>query len=100
VLENKVSEIIEQLREASQIEDIVLLDYETNCDVLNPKKPLSHAFLVKSYVEGHYPNTIDLYQELEQRKLNPVEEMPKKKSTKSRTKKNQNIKDDNQKTLF
>lgn len=100
VLENKVSEIIERLKEASQKEDIVLLDYETNCDVLNPKKPLSHAFLVKAYVEGHYPKATDLYKELEQRKLKPVEEKPKKKATKPRTKKTQNKKDDNQTTLF
>jgi len=100
VLENKVSEIIERLKEASQNEDIVLLDYETNCDVLNPKKPLSHAFLVKAYVEGHYPKVTDLYKEIEQRKLNPVEEKPKKKATKPRTKKTQNKKDDNQTTLF
>lgn len=100
VLENKVSEIIERLKEASQKEDIVLLDYETNCDVLNPKKPLSHAFLVKAYVEGHYPKATDLYKEIEQRKLNPVEEKPKKKATKPRTTKTQNKKDDNQTTLF
>lgn len=100
VLENKVSEIVERLKEASRKEDIVLLDYETNCDVLNSKKPLSHAFLVKAYVEGVYPKATDLYKELEQRKLNPVEEKPKKKATKPRTKKTQNKKDDNQTTLF
>ena len=77
-----------------------MLDYETNCDVLNPKKPLSHAFLVKAYVEGFYPKAIELYQELEQRKLNPQEEKPKKKTTKPRTKKTPNKKDDNQTTLF
>jgi|JI10StandDraft_1071094.scaffolds.fasta_scaffold01536_25 hypothetical protein len=100
VLQNKVSEIIERLKEASQKEDIVLLDYETNCDVLNPKKPLSHAFLVKAYVEGNYPNATELYQALEKRKLNPVEEKPKKKATKPRTKKSKNKKHDNQTTLF
>lgn len=55
VLENKVQNIIERLKEASQTKDIVLLDYNTNCDVDDPKKPLSHAFLVKAYVEGIYP---------------------------------------------
>ena len=55
VLENKVQNIIERLREASQTKGIVLLDYNTNCDVDNPKQPLSHAFLVKAYVEGIYP---------------------------------------------
>lgn len=100
VLENKASEIIERLKEASQKEDIVLLDYETNCDVLNPKKPLSHAFLIKAYVEEVYPKAIDLYQELEQRRLNPQVEKPKKKLPKLRAKKTKNKKDDNQITLF
>lgn len=55
VLENKVVDIIERLREASKTKTIVLLDYNTNADVENPKKPLSHASLVKAYVEGLYP---------------------------------------------
>ncbi len=55
VLENKVVDIIERLREASKTKTIVLLDYDTNADVENPKKPLSHASLVKAYVEGGYP---------------------------------------------
>jgi hypothetical protein len=100
VLENKVSDIIERLKEASQNEDIVLLDYETNCDVLNPKKPLSHAFLIKAYVEEVYPKAIDLYQELEQRRLNSQIDKPKKKLPKLRAKKTKNKKDDNQITLF
>ncbi|MDF9829488.1 hypothetical protein [Parabacteroides sp. PF5-6] len=55
VLEHKVKKIIERLREASQTRTIVLLDYDTNSDVDNAKKPLSHAFLIKAYVEGLYP---------------------------------------------
>ena len=55
VLENKVPQIIERLREASKTRTIILLDYDTNADVENPKKPLSHASLVKAYVEGLYP---------------------------------------------
>jgi len=60
VLENKVQFIIERMRDASKEQDIVLLDYETNDDVLNSKKPLSHAFLVKAYVEGNYPSAESL----------------------------------------
>jgi hypothetical protein len=56
ILENKVQYIIERLRDVSKEQDIVLLDYETNSDVLNAKKPLSHAFLVKAYLEGNYPS--------------------------------------------
>lgn len=55
VLENRVSDIVQRLREASKSKTIVLLDYDTNSDVENPKKPLSHAFLIKAYVEGIYP---------------------------------------------
>ncbi len=55
VLENKVANIIERLREASKTSTIVLLDYDTNADVENAKKPLSHASLIKAFVEGIYP---------------------------------------------
>lgn len=55
VLENKVYGIIEKLRLASKTKTIVLLDYDTNSDVENLKKPLSHASLIKAYVEGIYP---------------------------------------------
>ena len=55
VLENKVPHIIERLREASKTKTIVLLDYDTNADVENAKKPLSHASLIKAYAEGIYP---------------------------------------------
>lgn len=55
VLENKVSHIIERLRNASKESTVVLLDYNTCCDVDSPSKPLSHAYLIKAYVEGIYP---------------------------------------------
>lgn len=55
VLENKVMHIIERLREASRTKTVILLDYDTNADVDNPRKPLSHASLVKAYAEGIYP---------------------------------------------
>lgn len=100
VLENKVVEIIDRLKEASKKDDIVLLDYETNCDVLNTKKPLSHAYLVKAYVEGTFPQEKDLYSELDFRKSEPLVEKTKinKTSSKSRRTKNKNL--DNQTTLF
>lgn len=55
MLENKAMYIIERLRKASETKTIVLLDYDTNADVENPAKPLSHASLVKAYAEGIYP---------------------------------------------
>lgn len=55
VLENKVADIIDRLREASKTKTIVLLDYDTNADVENARKPLSHASLIKAYADGIYP---------------------------------------------
>ena len=55
MIENKVMPIIKRLREASKSKTIVLLDYNTCCDVDDLSKPLSHAFLVKAYAEGVYP---------------------------------------------
>jgi len=34
---------------------VVLLDYQTNCNIDDLTNPLSHAFLVKAYVEGLSP---------------------------------------------
>ena len=51
VLENKVQNQINKLREWSQDRVVVLLDYNTNEDLTDPNKPLSHAVMVKAYIE-------------------------------------------------
>ena len=51
MLEHKVQDIIERLRKVSQTQAIVLLDYNTNADVEDGSTPLSHATLVKAYIE-------------------------------------------------
>ena len=81
VLENKVANIIERLKEASKTKIIVLLDYDTNSDVENAKKPLSHASLIKAYVEGIYP-----YGETKESE----EKKPKKSQKKKKSKKEDN----------
>ncbi len=68
VLENKVQAIIERLREASKTKTIILLDYDTNADVENANKPLSHASLIKAYVEGLYPYGDKVAQDLQEPK--------------------------------
>ena len=73
VLENKVANIIERLKEASKTKTIVLLDYDTNADVENAKKPLSHASLIKAYVEGIYPYEDNEIKEKVSKKDNIVE---------------------------
>ncbi len=47
VLENKLADLVQELK-ASAAQTLVLLDYETNTDVSNLSKPLSHAGLVKA----------------------------------------------------
>ena len=55
VLENRLGAMVKELRELSANQTVVLLDYNTNPDVLDPGKPLSHAALIKAYIESNYP---------------------------------------------
>jgi hypothetical protein len=55
VLDNLVQDVILALKEKAKKQDIVLLDYNTNADIYDYKKPLSHAGLVKRYLEKKYP---------------------------------------------
>lgn len=65
VLDNFLVETIRKLKTASQEKDLVFLDYETNF-LVSSEKPLSHAFLVKCYLEDKYPSrenylSVDIY---------------------------------------
>jgi hypothetical protein len=64
VLENveEVKNVIAKLKERNLTHDIVLLDYNINEDFRNLSSPLSHAALVKLYIEGKYPNSDETYQ--------------------------------------
>jgi hypothetical protein len=55
VLEHKLADLVAELRRLAGKEDVVLLDYTTNADVDDPAKPLSHAALVRRYVEDDWP---------------------------------------------
>ena len=55
VLENKLQTLVTAVRIISKNKPVVLLDYNTNANVNDPKKPLSHASLIKAYIEGNYP---------------------------------------------
>lgn len=55
VLDNKVTEIVNRLKQEAKNKMVVLLDYNTCCDVDSRSKPLSHAYLIKAYIEGLYP---------------------------------------------
>ena len=58
VLENCLQEQVSELKKMSLDKNIVLLDYQTNGDLEDLSKPLSHAALVKRYVEGEWPETL------------------------------------------
>lgn len=54
VLDNRLKEQIEELRKISKNKTLILLDYETNGEIENPKKPLSHAQLIKLRLEDRF----------------------------------------------
>ena len=46
---------MEKLRAEAESRTVVLLDYNTNCDIEDDNSPMSHAYLIKSFIEGCYP---------------------------------------------
>jgi hypothetical protein len=50
-LREPLREFVGELRRMSKTGCVVLLDYETNADIDDPRRPLSHAALVKAFVE-------------------------------------------------
>ena len=56
VLDNKAHCEVEFIRNLSLNHTVILLDYATNPDIEDASSPLSHAALIKAYVEGNYPS--------------------------------------------
>lgn len=58
VLDNisEVQDVLVRIRKKAETTGIVLLDYNLNPSNRDYSKPLSHAELVKMYIEGHYPS--------------------------------------------
>jgi hypothetical protein len=52
VLQNKLTDLLQKLRLEMEKGTLVLLDYEVNGDIDDGSKPLSHAHLIKMYLEG------------------------------------------------
>lgn len=55
VLDHKVDDVLQLIRDEAAQHPVILLDYEINGDIDNAAKPLSHAYLVKYYLEGNFP---------------------------------------------
>ena len=54
ILENLLTQLIEEIYHISKFKDVILLDYNTNQNIENVNTPLSHAYLIKKYIEEHY----------------------------------------------
>lgn len=52
VLRERLQPELDELRELADRGPLVVLDYETNADVNDPSKPLSHASLVIAWLRG------------------------------------------------
>jgi hypothetical protein len=57
VLENRLGTQVQRLRHEANTKTVILLDYETNDDVDDLSRPLSHAALIKHFVEGRWPDS-------------------------------------------
>lgn len=55
LLTNCLQDLLARLQEVAAKQTVVLLDYETNCDLNNLACPLSHAGLIKRYLEKNWP---------------------------------------------
>ncbi len=66
VLDNveKVHNVVEKIAAKSKEQDIVLLDYNTNTDFRDISKPISHAGLLKLYLDGDYPSANEQFSPL------------------------------------
>ena len=52
ILENKLSDLVTELQRLSYKNDIVLLDYNINENIEDLSKPISHAALIKLFMEN------------------------------------------------
>jgi hypothetical protein len=96
VLDNipTVHDIVRRIAERSTTHDVVLLDYNTNDDFRDLSSPMSHAGLLKLYIEGKYP--------IEGKKYKPLtaEEVKARKEQKKLSKKKTKTSNNNQLNLF
>lgn len=90
VLDNKMQSLLEVIKTKALISDLVFLDYETNGDIDDTSTPLSHAALVKRYLEKKHPDLFTVRFNL------PVSEVKKRKlrATKNSKKKDDDLRFD------
>lgn len=52
MLQNKCAEQVKKIRIMAQSRPVILLDYDTNDNIDDPSRPLSHASLIKRFIES------------------------------------------------
>jgi hypothetical protein len=75
-----VHRIIERVKEKAKESDIVLLDYNLNPENRDISKPLSHAELVKMYIEDRYPSKEEDFIPFTEEELKAMKQTGKKHS--------------------
>ncbi len=92
LLENKTKIEIQLIIKIALKQDIVLLDFEINSEIENIKKPLSHASLIKNFIDNIYPSLrVKRFSEPVPPKTKNKEANIIKKVTKSKSQKNKFI---------
>jgi hypothetical protein len=55
-LENAAADLVAKLAQLGHVRNIILLDDNTNCDITDARAPLSHAALVRLFLEDDWPD--------------------------------------------
>ena len=56
VLEHSLQDLLTELKHLEKEKTLIFLDYETNGDITVVTRPLSHAGLIKLYLEDNWPH--------------------------------------------
>ncbi len=104
VLDNLLIDVVDKLKCIASKNDLILLDYATNLDIDNLSKPLSHAGLVKRYIEKKYPelkdNTFEKPAKESKKEVKKTNKGKRKKKASIKRKKSNNIMNQEQLKLF
>lgn len=77
----EVNQVVKRIKQQSKKQDIVFLDYNTNIEFRDISKPLSHAGLVKLYIEGNYPQQSEHFTPMTEEEIKRNSNLKKKKKT-------------------
>mgnify|MGYP006928566831 CR=1 FL=1 len=94
MLENvdSVISLVKRISQRAKEKDLVFLDYNTNYDYKDTSSPLSHAGLLKLYIEGKYPHPTENDHPYTSEEIAAIKtkRKAKKKNVKSKKKKENN----------